>query len=58
MTTWDVFREEIRDGGSTQWIGEVEADSLGDAQAEAEATFECRPTHRIYVLETDDEQQE
>lgn len=51
--TFDVFRAENRAGGSTDHVGNVTADNADDAQAEADATFECDRVHNLYVRPVD-----
>lgn len=48
---FDVFRDENRRGGSSDWLGEVEADSLEGALADAASDWDCDNVHYLWVAE-------
>lgn len=53
ISTYNVFRAENRAEGHCEWIGDVQAESAEEAQAEAEATMECRQTCHLFVREVE-----
>lgn len=55
MLTFDVFRSTNSEPARTDHVGTVEADTPEQAIAEAQAQFECRKTHHLWVSEQDDE---
>jgi hypothetical protein len=51
MKTWDVFRSENRDGGRTEHVGTVEADTSTGALGMAEGQMECPASCYLWVIE-------
>jgi hypothetical protein len=46
---FDVFRDENRAGGASEFVGYVEAETAEAALACAELEFECRETSSLHV---------
>ena len=49
LNTYDVFISENRAGGSTQYVGTIEAATELDAMNIAGEQFECDSTHSLSV---------